>query len=168
MHCNFMHVCNQMQLFEKEEVAEKYQSMLQDARKELQREMKTHEQELVSLRAKLHSQEDEYVAKLKAQALEAARTPVAILPSDSQLERLLVLEELTSSQEEEIMKYKLQFEANGRENRIKERTHEATVKKMQIEANDSSRRYQVEVEGIKKNSCAHAEISLKGEVIIRE
>lgn len=122
--------------------------MLQDARKELQREVTAHKQEIASLRAKLHSHEDENFSKLKNEALEAARAPTPVLPSDSQLERLLFLEDLTSSQEEEIKKLSRQLEMDGKESRSRERSYEATIKKLQDEGKGSSRQHRLEVEGV--------------------
>ena len=121
--------------------------MVQDARKELQREVATHKREIASLRAKINSQADESFSKLKTEALEVARMPTPVLPSDSQLERLLVLEELTSSQEEEIKNYRQQLEAEGRESRARERSYEAIVRKLQNEVKDLGRQLKLEVEG---------------------
>ncbi len=137
----------QIQLSEREEVAEKYQSMLQDARRELQREAATHRQEMAALRSKLHSQDDRNLAKLKTEALEAASSPSPSLPSDQQLERLLVLEELTASQGEELKKLHRQMETEEEESRGKMQEYECIVKNLQDELREKGRLHRKQMEG---------------------
>ena len=129
-------------------MAEKYQAMLQDARKELQREVAAHKQEVAALRTKLHSQEDHNFSKLKSEALEAARSPTPPpLATDKQLERLLVLEDLTASQEEEAKRLCQRLETEEEESRGRVREYESLVKSLQEEARDNSKRHTKEMEG---------------------
>jgi len=129
-------------------VAEKYQTMLQEARRELQREMAAHKQEVVALRTKLHSQEDQNFSKLKSEALEAARSPTPSLPSDKQLERLLVLEDLTASQEEEAKRLRQRLETEEEESRDRVKEYETLVKSLQGEIRDRNKRHAKEIEGL--------------------
>ena len=129
-------------------MAEKYQTMLQDARKQLQREVTAHKQEIAALRTRLHSQEDQNFTRLRTEALEVASSPAPPLPSDSQLERLLVLEDMTASQEEEIKRLRHQMETEEEESRARMKEYEAVVKSLQNEVKEKNKLHRTEMEGI--------------------
>ena len=86
----------------KEELAEKYQQMMQDARRDLQKELSAHKEEVATLGKKLDMQTNSTFSRLKEAALEAVNMPQAVVPTNQQLERLLELEDLTLRQEKDI------------------------------------------------------------------
>jgi cell division septum initiation protein DivIVA len=98
----------QTELTAKDQLVEKYQQMLQDARREHQQEMEGHRQEAAALREKLNTQADSAFSRLKQAALEAANISTPVIPTDRQLERLLQLEDLTAQQQQEIRRLQQQ------------------------------------------------------------
>lgn len=82
-------------------MTEKYQQMLQDTRKEHEREISAYRDEAAALREKLNTHADTAFSRLKQAALEAANVPSPVVPTDKQLERLLELEDLTIQQKQE-------------------------------------------------------------------
>lgn len=81
---------------------EKYQRMVQDTRKEHNMEISSHREEAAALREKLNSQADSAFSRLKQAALEAASISTPVVPTDSQLQRLLELEDLSLQQQQQI------------------------------------------------------------------
>ena len=82
--------------------------MLQDARRELQKEISAHNVEVATLRAKLTSQDDKTISELKRKALEAINVPAPVVATDKQLERLLVLEESAAQHDQKLQRLKQQ------------------------------------------------------------
>ncbi len=97
----------------KEQLAEKYQQMLQDTRQDHQREISAYRDETAALREKLSKQADSAFSRLKQAALEAANVSTPITPTDRQLERLLELEDLTDQQQQEIKRLRLEVSGLG-------------------------------------------------------
>lgn len=83
-------------------MAEKYQQMLRDTRKEHAKEISAYREEAAALREKLNAQTDTAFSRLKQAALDVANVSTPAMPSDRQLERLLELEDLTIQQKQEM------------------------------------------------------------------
>lgn len=92
----------QAELSAKEQLAEKYQQMLQDIRKEHQMEVSAYKEEAATLRLKLNTQADSAFSRLKQVAMEAATISTPEVPTDAQLGQLLKLEDLTIQQQQEV------------------------------------------------------------------
>ena len=75
---------------QKERLSEKYQKLLQESNRELQRLAEVHKVEVSSLMNQLHSQTDSTFFKLKEAALDAVNVPCPELPTDKHLARLQV------------------------------------------------------------------------------
>lgn len=99
---------SQIEVSMKEQLAEKYQQMLQDVRLEHQNEISAYRDETAALREKLSKQADSAFSQLKQAALEAANISTPIAPTDRQLERLLELEYLTVQQQHEVKRLRLE------------------------------------------------------------
>ena len=91
----------QSELSEKDRQVQRYQDLLQRARRELRDSAHTHKQELASLTAQLHTQTDSTVTRLREAALEIANIPPPNVVTDDQLVRLRELEDLCVERERE-------------------------------------------------------------------
>ena len=98
----------QIELSMKEQLAEKYQQMLQDTRQDHQREISAYRDETAALREKLSNQADSAFSRMKQAAIEAANVSLPVIPTDRQLERLLELEDLTVQQQQEVKRLRLE------------------------------------------------------------
>ena len=94
----------QVELSAKEQLAEKYRQMLQDTRKEHEKELSVYREEAAALREKVNAQADTALSRLRQASLEAANVTSPGVPTDKQLERLSELEEMAIQQKQEIKK----------------------------------------------------------------
>ena len=84
---------------QKEQLADKYQKLLQEARQELQQVVEAHKGEVTSLAEQLRKHEQAAFSQMAAAALSAANPPTPVLPTGKELVRLRELEELVREQE---------------------------------------------------------------------
>ena len=84
---------------QKEQLADKYQRLLQEARKELEQVVEAHKGEVTSLAEQLRQQEQASFSQRVAAALSTANPPTPVLPTGELLVRLRELEELVGEQE---------------------------------------------------------------------
>ena len=80
-------------------LADKYQKLLQEARRELQQVVEAHKGELTALAERLRKQEEAAFSQRTVAALSAANPPMPVLPTGDQLVRLKELEELVAEQQ---------------------------------------------------------------------
>ena len=100
---------------QKELLADKYQKLLQEARKELQQVVNAHKGEVTALAEQLRKQEEAAFSQRAAAVLSAANPPMPVLLTGDQLVRLKELEELVGEQEKVNAKLSQQVQQVRRE-----------------------------------------------------
>lgn len=137
----------QSQVSQKEQLAEKYQRLLQEARNELHTTTDAHKTEVASLTAKLHSQADSALSRLKQAALEAVNPPQPPHLTDAQLDRLRELEELTEEQEKAITQLRRQGQQVKHEMEQDKQVSKTRLTRLQQELSDTKTQHEKEVSG---------------------
>ena len=102
---------------------------------------------MATLTSKLHSQADSALSRLKEAALEAVNPPRPLHLTDSQLDRLRELEELTEEQEkrnEQLRRELLQVRQDTEQDKQVSKTR---LTRLQEELKDVKSRHQKEVSG---------------------
>lgn len=143
---NFVHP--QMQVSQKEQLADKYQNLLQDARNELRATTEAHEVEVASLTSKLHSQADSALSRLKEAALEAVNPPRCLHLTDPQLDRLRELEELTEAQEKTNEKLRREIQQVRHEMEQDQQVSKTRLTRIQQELSGAKSHHQQEMAGL--------------------
>lgn len=137
----------QSQVSQKEQVADKYQRLLKEARGELQAATEAHKTQVASLTSKLHSQADSELSWLKKAALEAVNPPRPLHLTDSQLDRLRELEELTEEQEKTNTQLRRELQEVRHEMEQDRKVSKTRVTKVQQELSDARAQHLKEVAG---------------------
>ena len=137
-----------MQVTQKEQLADKYQNLLQDARNELRAATEAHKVEIASLTSKLHSQADSALTQLKEAALEAVNPPQPLHLTDTQLDRLRELEELTEEQEKTSEQLRREVQQVRHEMEQDQQVSKTRLTRVQQELSDAKSRYQQEIAGL--------------------
>lgn len=132
---------------QKEQVADKYQRLLKEVRSELQAATETHKVQIASLTSKLHSQADSALSRLKEAALEAVNPPRPLHLTDSQLDRLRELEELTEEQEKTNTQLRREVQQVRHEMEQDKQVSKTRLTRVQQELNDARAQRQKEVAG---------------------
>ena len=128
-------------------MADKYQHLLKEARSELQAATEAHKTQVASLTSKLHSQADSELSRLKKAALEAVNPPRPLHLTDSQLDRLRELEELTEEREKTNTQLRRELQEVRHEMEQDRKVSKTRVTKVQQELSDARAQYQKEVAG---------------------
>ena len=137
----------QSQVSQKEQLAEKYQRLLQEARNELHATTDAHKTEVASLTAKLHLQADSALSRLKEAALEAVNPSRPPHLTDAQLDRLRELEELTEEQEKTITQLRRQGQQVKHEMEQDKQVSKTRLTRLQQELSDTKTQHEKEVSG---------------------
>ena len=137
----------QSQVSQKEQIADKYQRLLKEARSELQAATDAHKAQVASLTSRLHSQADSALSRLKEAALEAVNPPRPLHLTDSQLDRLRELEELTEEQEKVNMQLRREVQQVRHEMEQDKQVSKTRLTRLQQELNDARAEHQKEVAG---------------------
>lgn len=132
---------------QKEQIADKYQRLLKEARSELQAATETHKVQIASLTSKLHSQADSALSRLKEAALEAMNPPQPLHLTDSQVDRLRELEELTEEQEKTNTQLRREVQQVRHEMEQDKQISKTRLTRVQQELNDARAQHQKEVAG---------------------
>jgi DNA repair exonuclease SbcCD ATPase subunit len=132
---------------QKEQVADKYQRLLKEARGELQAATEAHKAQVASLTSKLHSQADSELSRLKKAALEAVNPPRPLHLTDSQLDRLRELEELTEEQGRANTQLRREVQEIRHEMEQDKKVSKTRLTKVQQELSDARAQHQKEVAG---------------------
>ena len=138
---------SQTQVSQKEQQADKYQHLLQEARDELHAATHAHKAEIASLTSKLHSQADSALSRLKEAALEAINPPRPLHLTDSQLDRLRELEELTEEQEKANERLRREVQQVKHEMEQDQQVSKTRLTRLQQELNNIKSQHQTEVSG---------------------
>ena len=141
---------SQTQVSQKDQQAEKYQRLLQEARNELHSVTDAHKAEVASLTAKLHSQADSALSRLKEAALEAVNPPRPLHLTDSQLDRLRELEEMTEEQEKTNTRLRREVQQVKHEKEQDQQVSKTRLTRLQQELNDAKSQHQKEVSGLEQ------------------
>ena len=141
---------SQTQVSQKDQQAEKYQRLLQEARNELHSVTDAHKAEVASLTARLHSQADSALSRLKEAALEAVNPPRPLHLTDSQLDRLRELEEMTEEQEKTNTRLRREVQQVKHEKEQDQQVSKTRLTRLQQELNDAKSQHQKEVSGLEQ------------------
>ena len=128
-------------------MADKYQRLLKEARSELQVATESHKAQVASLTSKLHSQADSALSRLKEAALDAVNPPRPLHLTDSQLDRLRELEELTEEQEKTNTQLRREIQQVRHEMEQDKQVSKTRLTRLQQELSDSRTQHQKEVAG---------------------
>lgn len=105
---------------------------------------------MTSLTSRLHSQADSALSRLKEAALDAVSTRQPPHPTDSQLDRLGELEELTEEQEKTNAQLKREVQHIRHEMEQDQQVSKTRLTRLQQELGDTKSRHQKEVSGLIK------------------
>ena len=132
---------------QKEQMADKYQRLLKEARSEHQAAVDAHKSQVASLTSKLHSEADSAFSRLKEAALEAVNPPRPLHLTDSQLDRLRELEELTEEKEKTNTQLRRELGQVKHEMEQDKQVSKTRLMRLQQELSDARAQHQKEVTG---------------------